>query len=147
MNVKSGADLYIGSSRGGGGGGGGGDFQNSEIDRQNFLHRRQVFKKQAKKAFLETFGKMLTKKSSFFGARSPVKFSILGFVSQKWTSQNSTKVDSLGWHGIESLRKKSARSNPPPPPSPTQIRWCVKSSILFANRQKSSLSLFFLQDS
>ena len=58
---------------------------------------------------------MLTKKSHFFGARSPSKLvyiraegvfsKFLGSVSQKWISQNSTKGDPLGRQGVESLRR------------------------------------------
>ena len=42
----------------------------------SFPRRMQIFEKRSKTAFLGTFWKMLTKKSRFFGARSPFKTSI-----------------------------------------------------------------------
>ena len=43
-----------------------------------------------------------------------------GWVSQKWISQNSTKGDPLGRHGVESLWGKASAPPPPisDPPSP-----------------------------
>ena len=59
--VQPGADL--GFSRNGGGG--------------IFKNISKILKNGPKKAFLGTFWKFLTKKSRFFGARSPLKISIL----------------------------------------------------------------------
>ena len=66
---------------------------------------------------------MLTKKSRFFGARSPSKLvgafrKILGSVGQKWISEKVSKGDPLGRKGVESLREKDVRPPPPPPDPP-----------------------------
>ena len=78
--------------------------------RPNFLRRRQLFEKKdrPKKALSNTFWRILTKKLRFRHALA-LKISIfwrfLGSVSQKWVSQSSTKGDSLGRQGVESLRR------------------------------------------
>ena len=51
-------------------------------------------------------------KSAYFGAQGAFR-KFLGSVSRKWISQNSSKGDSLGQQGVESL-KKSVRLSPPP---------------------------------
>ena len=67
---------------------------------------------------------MLTKKSRFFGARSPSKLvyigakgafrKILGSVGQKWISEKVSKGDPLGRQGVESLRGGGGRGASPP---------------------------------
>ena len=70
----------------------------------NFLLPRQIFEKTGnfnqKIAF---FVARFTSKLVYIGAKDAFR-KILGSVSQKWISQNSTKGDPLGRHGVESLR-------------------------------------------
>ena len=77
------------------------------------------FWKKAKKSVFKHFLENFDRKIAFFGARSPLKFSIdwrlrrlykkLKSVSQKWISQNSTKGDPFGRQGVESLRGGGTR--------------------------------------
>ena len=66
------------------------------------------------------FSKILTTKNCVFMARpSPSKLVYvgakgafrknLGYVSQKWVSQNCTKGNLLGRQGVESLKKRQQR--------------------------------------
>ena len=80
----------------------------------------QKFEKQAKKAFLGTFWKMLTKKSCFFPAFAPpVRISLywrrwrlldnFSVRHQKWITQNSPMGDPLARQGLNlRLLPKSA---------------------------------------
>ena len=88
---------------------------------QIFYVAGKFLKKQAKKAFLDTFWKCWSKYRVFFGARSPLKISIYWprrFSHQKWISQNSTKGDPFGrLRGKTPERKKASAPAPPPPKS------------------------------
>ena len=89
-----------------------------------FCAAGKFLKKQSKKPFLNTFWKILTKKSRFFfGARSPSKLvyigakgafkKILGSVGQKWISE---KVSKGGPFGSAGGRISEGGGRPPPPP-------------------------------
>ena len=90
-----------------------------------------MLKKQAKKAFLGSFWEILTKKLRLFGARSTLKLvyigaevafrKILGSVSQKRISQNSTKRGPFGSAlGPIPEGKEGVRQTHPPKSAPDQ---------------------------
>ena len=107
--------------------------------RPKFLRRRHNFEKHAKNSenrpkIAKNRPKISTKKSRFFGIRSPLKISIewraegafrkiLRSVSQKWISQNSTKGGPFGSAGgrlPEGGGERASASPPPPPKSATE---------------------------